>query len=102
MSTVATKIVLNLAGMFGKSGRYYEFSQPLALVVEQIEEECWVFRMDELNLWAAEPSRAECAMSFAQLFDEHYELYGLLDPESATEGARKIQAKLLEAIKTVF
>lgn len=91
-----------LNGLFGKSGRYYEFSKPLELVVEQVEENCWMYKIDALNLWAAEPGRSECAGSFAQLFDEHYENYGLIDPQSATDGALKVQAQLLEAIKQVY
>ncbi|MCB1218018.1 hypothetical protein KDL44_11535 [bacterium] len=102
MDLVATRIKLSLSGIFGKSGRYYEFSGPLELVVEQIDADCWMYRIDALNLWAAEPGRSECAGSFAQLFDEHYDNYGLLDPETATEGARQVQAHLLELIKKVY
>jgi hypothetical protein len=102
MSTIATKIQFKLSGLFGKSGRYYEFREPLELIVEQVEENCWMHRIEELNLWAAEPSRAESSISFAQLFDEHYENYGMPGLKFEMASARRVQKQLQDAIKLVY
>ena len=102
MDLVATQIKLSLTGLFGKSGRYYEFSRPLELIVEQVEDECWMHRIEELNLWAAEPTREESCQSFAQLFDEHYENYGMPGLKFEMAGARRVQKQLHDAIKLVY
>ena len=102
MDLVATQIKLSLSGLFGKSGRYYEFSRPLELIVEQVEDECWMHRIEELNLWAAEPTRAESSICFAQLFDEYYELVGLPGLELTEPAAIRQREQLLKLLKHVY
>lgn len=102
MDLVATQIKLSLSGLFGKSGRYYEFSRPLELIVEQVEDDCWMHRIEELNLWAAEPTRAESSLGFAQLFDEHYELVGLPKLQFTDPAAIRQREQLLGLLKHVY
>ena len=76
MSTVATKITFKLSGLFGKSGRYYEFRTPLELVVETEEHGAWVHRLAELDIWTVEPARDDSLLALMDMLDAEYETYG--------------------------
>jgi len=100
MSTVATKITFKLSGLFGKSGRYYEFRTPLELVVETDELGNWIHRIDELDIWSVEPTREDSMQSLMQIMDEHYENYGIPKLKFSSAGARKVQKLLQDTIKS--
>ncbi len=102
MDLVATQIKISLTGLFGKSGRYYEFSKPLEVIVEQDELGNWIHWLNALEIFAAEPTRVESMHSLMQIIDEHYAVYGHLRDENSTAGALKIRDRLNRIIKTVY
>ena len=102
MDLVATKISLQLSGLFGKSGRYYEFRQPLEVIVEQDELGNWIHWLNALDIFSAEPSRMESMNSLMQIMDEHYALYAPLTEEDSSPGALQVRDRINRIIKTVY
>ena len=101
MDLVATQIKLSLSGLFGKSGRYYEFSRPLELIVEQDEDGNWHHGIAELDMWAVEPERLASLHGLQETLDADYETFGKPGIELNLARAVIVQDKLRSAIKSV-
>jgi hypothetical protein len=101
MSTIATKIQFKLSGLFGKSGRYYEFREPLELVIEQDEDGNWHHSIAELEMHAVEPQRLASLQGLQECLDVDYEVFGKPGLKLELASARQAQEKLRRVIKSV-
>ena len=99
MSAVATALAINLPGLFGTDGRYYEFSRPLRLEIEEDAEGNWHHSIPELELWAFEPLRSDSYRGFIEYFEAWYAAYTMDDDAVLGEGAREFKQRLLGLIK---
>ena len=102
MSTIATKIQFKLSGLFGKSGRYYEFRESLEVIVEQDELGNWIHWLNALDIFSVEPTREDSMRSLMQIMDEHFATYENLTEDNATAGALQVRFRLNRIIKTVY
>lgn len=91
-----------LGGMFGKSGRYYEFSQPLELVAETEEGGSWIHRIEELEIWCVEPERDDSFLALMDLLDAEYEMYGNPKQKFRHPAATRNHERFQKAIKHVY
>ncbi|MEZ5339343.1 MAG: hypothetical protein R3F46_13920 [bacterium] len=102
MSSVATKITFKLKGLFGKSGRYYEFSKPLDLVIETEEQGSWIHRLEALGIWTVEPERNDSVQALMEMLDAEYEEYGKPGMKFIHPAATKAHRRFQRIVKHVY
>jgi hypothetical protein len=101
VSTVptGTRSVIRVSASFGASGRYYEFSHPLELIVEEDADGNWHHTIEEFNIWVVEPSRDESVKGLEEYFDFLYEVYGLADNSKLSPKAIELKQRILNTFR---
>ncbi|MCB1218016.1 hypothetical protein KDL44_11525 [bacterium] len=102
MDLVATRIKLSLSGMFGRSGRYYEFREPVELIAETEEHGAWIHRLDALGIWTVEPGRADSLAALLELLDAEFGDYGKPDLEFDQPAATEAYKRFQQVVKRVL
>lgn len=101
VSTVAEAIRIEVSGLFGPDGRYFEFNTPLTLEIEQDADGLWEHRLPALDIWSFGPTREISQEGLAVLLAGDYDTFALGEDDKLGKEARRRKKLLLDGIRAV-
>lgn len=102
MATIASSTTISIEGIFGASGRYYRFQNPLELQIEFDEEGLWHHRLPALNIWTYEPDRNDSLRGLQEFLDTNYDTFCMVEESKLESSALAYRNLLLDSISSVY